>query len=430
MAKDRLTKLYLALLYASVFSYLFYTVEAIRTKTQILWTYASARINISAPGIYFVYIKDFLTIILFLALFQKKGKITKPVVIFCGIIIYGIIILLVNDLNLNYIIAGFRALLYFIVALMVAKEMVYDGDVAKTIERINRAVYICVIIESIVVAIQISISSAWMQIGTGGYRFCGTFGNAAAMGAFCISALFVMLVYSQKICSTGLFCIGCGLLCVFLSIASGSRMSMMLTWITFLAVLNDYLGKKVKIKKRDRIIFLLIVAIMVASPMYTYMIERTGRGELMDSGSTRSDLLLSLLSDDSEPLSLIFGHGLGYGTNAAVNMEIKDSPILDGTFTTILAQFGLIGLVTFFLLSIKIYAKLFRYNKDNLIVPTIALVDYSVMCITINIFEQTAFNVIGVMMFFLFFFLTEELNKKNEFKYSGNFGKVHTQLKN
>lgn len=413
MRKCTVGKFYEALVYASVFSYVFYAVVSIMTKKQVLWTYASAGINVPIIGSYFVYLKDILAVTLFMILFQKKAKLSKEMAEFCGMIMYGIVILLINGtFNVLYIAAGFRSFLYFIVAIMVAKELALKYEINEVFKNLNRMMVTLILLETIVVLLQIAEMNIWTSIGRGGYRLCGTFGNAAAMGAFCIAASFVMMINSIKYGLISWNAVLSGGMCFFLSVTSGSRMSMMLVGITYLVIVNEFLGKVTRIKRKQRIFVLLCLVVLLAFPLYMNMIEHTGRGNLMVSGSTRLKILNSFF-ENSNLVHLLFGQGLGYGTNAAVNMGVEGSEILDGTINTILAQFGLLGIVVFLVLSIKEFRVFYFANKENEIITAIAILDYLVICITINLFEQVAFNAVAVVSFFLFNYMYLYKNRNN-----------------
>lgn len=402
MSKKKLTALYSLLIVLSVFPYLFYAIAMIRLKAWVLWTYSTADLNVSAIGTFFVYFKDLIAVLIFAILFQRKAKISKTTGIFCGVILYGEVILCINGtLRFSYFVAGFRALLYFMVALLYARTVVSDGDAARTIKKIRKLVVTCVFVEAGVVIAQINSMNIWKYVGTGGYRICGTFGNGGALGSFCVAAIFVLLVSSQKYELIQIEHLLTGAGCLFMAMASGSRMSMMLTGITFMALTNDYLGMVIKLKRCDRVLLLFFVAVLAVVPMYSFMIEYTARGNIMVSGSMRLDILRGFFTDNSL-VQLLFGHGLGYGTNAAVNMGIEGSQILDGTFTTVFVQFGLMGLALFVYLSGKLFVCLWK--RLNPIITFVAFLDYFVICITINLFEQIALNTIGITVLFILYY--------------------------
>ena len=399
--KKNVMRLYKLLIVSSVFSYLFYAIEMIKSKAWVLWTYSTVSLDVSKIGIYFVYLKDIIAVLIFATLFQNGAKILKVTRVFCGVFLYGISTLCLNGtLNISYLIAGFRALLYFMVALLYAKQACAEEKIDIVLTKTCKTVSLCVFAEVGIAIAQVFSMGIWNHIGSGGYRLCGTFGNAAALGAFCVASIFVIFVDCQKSKRIRLFHVCVGLLCFFLSISSGSRMSMMLTGVTFLVLLNDCFGTVVKLRRRDRLFVLLCVATISMIPMYSYMIAHTGRGNIMISGSSRIDIFLTFFTEGNL-IQFLFGHGIGYGTNVAINMGIAGFQILDGTFTTILAQFGVIGLLIFILGSFFVFRKFFRYNREKRLIAIIALVDYIVMGITINIFEQISFNVIAVMVFFL-----------------------------
>ena len=399
-------KLWILLIILAVMSYILTAINLIYNNKYVLWTINNA--NIDGGIIYkiFPYLKDIIAIFLFIVLALNNKKNLKIILIFVTIVCLGSMIIWLNNGNDNdnllYIIAGIRMLLYFIVAMMYCLSV---NDYKLVSLKLFKVIKVMILVEFFIVYIQIMRSENIHNIGNGAYRFCGTFGNAAGLAYFCIAACLYILIYKN------IFNNGNGMkknyvyyaLIMALVLATGSRTGILsCIIIIFMYIINELLKSNI-ISKKNMYIFVMILTIFIIPLIYNLMIKFVNRGALMDSGATRIDIFLLLFDlKNTNFLKFIFGYGIGYGTNNAVILGIKNASIIDSTFGTIMVQYGILGLGIFIITLFYIVKKVFRYSsKCGGIFTAIAyIVPIFLVTIAGNIFEQIVLAMLLCYMFY------------------------------
>uniref|UniRef100_UPI0026195ADA hypothetical protein n=1 Tax=Clostridium sp. TaxID=1506 RepID=UPI0026195ADA len=187
-------------------------------------------------------------------------------------------------------------------------------------------------------------------------------------------------------------------------VISGSRTAMILIVLLICVMIFISLTKKYD-EYYNKIDFGIIAFIISVSSILIKGIEvLAGRGSIIQNNmeSGRIKILIDYLTQ-SNIKDVLFGSGIGYGTNTGVLLKKIDefssinADILDGTITTFIAQFGIVTLVFVFIMLI-LFIKWFI--KDNyrirIIVGSIILIIIGLMMLNGNILEQYSFLIILV----------------------------------
>lgn len=407
--------LFVLLIITATLSYIIQAVQAVINKQYLLRDIYENNIQTGIVENLFPYCKDIIAIILFLMLFIFFKKSRKTAGIFLAIILYGTLILLSHqNYEIGYIIAGIRMFLYFFVTIMYFQSIEENKNDFKII---FKTIVTLIVIEFCIIFIQVLYSGQIHNFGNGGYRFCGTFGNAIAMGNFTVAANLYILIYNYitKTKNKNLSYIYM-IMILLLSIASGTRLTIFLNILIIYMYWCIFTLDKFKLSKKVKFICMFTTILIAAPIIYKFFINRIGRGEIMLSGGVRIDILKSFfdIQNMRDLVNLLIGQGIGFTTNAAYLLKLDSTFIVDGTYTTIIAQFGLIGLIIFAGLLLKLVQKIWRYSNKNI---NIMLAYFATIIFTMasgNIFEQIAMIILIVIEYFMLKNYSEETEKKKE----------------
>lgn len=393
------------LLFTASVPYLAYGVSAIRNGYEVVGSLNGSGIKVSGRiGMLFGYLKDIIAIFLLGTILLFKKKVNKNV--FAAIVAfatYGFVGLMCSGhSDLKFLIAGFRTFLYFGVMnliFMTYKKLIYDY---KWINRFFCLTQGVIILQTISVILQVTMSNSWERFGRGAYRFSGLFPGSGNLGCYSIAALLFLSILNQKyrILSNSLYLLD-GILLLFLSIASGTRTCMILVGVCFAYNIYTLYGKRFHLDKKV-ILFLLTITLIVSGPsVMSQIVFWTGRGELMASGGGRIDFFINMLST-ATPLELIIGRGIGVGTNASISMGLQGTQVSDSTINLIFTQFGIVGLLIGLWQFGKICKKLYKADFNHLDISTCIIVTLCVMLIVGNLFEHIAMCLYLVLSYYLF----------------------------
>lgn len=401
--KVKITRiLFILLIITSILPYIIPAIYAVVNKQYILWEIQRYNIQIGNVCKIFPYFKDVLAVLLFVILFISSKQTKKIVGAFMAIIFYGALILFGHqNYNIGYIIAGIRMFLYFFVTIMYFYS---NENNEKDFKNIFRVLISLLIIEFTIVFIQVLYSGQIQNFGSGGYRFCGTFGNAISMGNFTVAANLYILFYTyiKNVKSKNINYIYI-IIILLLSIASGTRTAIFLNlFITYMYWCTFSLSK-LKISRRAKITCMVLIILSACPIAYKFFIDRIGRGAMMISGGIRLGILQSFFNVQNfiDLLNLVIGYGVGFTTNSAALLNLEETFIVDGTYTTILAQFGLIGLVVFIYLLGKSIQNLWKYCNKNINIVLTYFITIILVMISQNIFEQIAMIILVVVEYFM-----------------------------
>ena len=348
--------------------------------------------------------KDVVAVLLFLVetLSMNRTRRANVFVIMVGIVSYGTIVAIFNGATVDIILSGYRMVLYFTALLMFFCK--------KTEPRLSINMFLRVIICLLVINTVIACSQAFDcvgfnlgLIGQGSYRFMGLFPAAAAYAFFCLGT--ALFAYCVELDAQS-YHVNCKLIFVLAFIGcyvSGTRSSM----INMLFVLFAYFIKNTNMKVAQKIVLSAVLIVPVLFFAVQFANGIANRGSIIEnalSGGRISVFLDTFLNQSL--LHLVFGNGIGAGSNsAAVLGELTQvnsiAVILDGTFTTILYQFGICGLIASLYLIWIIYKNI--SNAKGFLNAMLFAFTIMLQCLNSNILEALP---LLIMLFVCYYALT------------------------
>lgn len=386
--------LFLGLLLTSSIPFIIQAVAILKSNGYVLWTYEKS-IN-GLLGQVFPYLKDLFLGILFLVCTMSLKKSEKRLYsVFVIAVIWGVISLCINglingysiSLIINSILAGIRSYIYLISIILISRRLFRGNSGNYLFGKFLIIAKVSLIIQSIVTFLYVINSNSLKRFGVGGYRIAGASPNSGTLGCFiigCIIYLSVVFIKYKKINFIEMIIYNSlSLFCVF---ASGMRSAQI---IVAMFVLINCVYKLYSIMKLNfkNVIFGVMAIIVCGGPIfYNFIIERTQRGVLMDSASMRIDIFGDMWRGNI--FEVAFGRGIGFGSNTAVILGLEGYYTFDGTFTTILGQYGIIGLfvclsVVFFFMKYMLKCSLEYSVLSYAIIITVLII-----FITGNLIEQ------------------------------------------
>lgn len=383
--------LFLMLLITASIPYLAYGINAIQSGYKVIGGLNRTRIMSGGIGAAFAYFKDIFAVLLFFCTIKHIKYRDKKFIISCiHIGLVGTLSLMITRHDIiSFCIAGIRTFLFFISTVLFCRQYVKIMD-PKKISLLNVCIQACLFLQTIIVLLQIMGSGSLAKFGSGAYRFSGLFPGSGNLGCYSIGVyLFIItLRYKQNANPIGLFWFN-SLQVIFLSFASGTRTCMFLSVFCFAIFLIAQYGERLHLSKSGVGLVLIVCFIALAPIIYNFIVNRVGRGTLMDSGSGRIEYLLNMISTASA-YEFILGRGLGVGTNASVSMNLLDTQVSDSTINLIFTQFGIIGLGVFlFLILITLFRLYINTPKQRYLWFCYSTV-IMVMTFVGNLFEHIA----------------------------------------
>lgn len=360
------------------------------------------------------YLKDISCALLLFNLIMHidlKKTSGKMFMIFFIIIITGIVVIVINQrIALNYLIAGVRCLMFVVTTIVFCQEYRKSIIESKFVKKVLMAMDITLLIQLIITVLQIQSSSSWSKFGSGAYRFCGAFPGSGNLGCYCIALQLLYYTINKKyglIKSNGM--ILRSIVCIFLSVASGTRTTMFLCFIVFLFFITESLLKRFRFDFLSILVIVFILLLIIGIPVADWFINRTDRGELGLSGSGRVTLFFNMF-DSANAFQLLFGRGLGIGTNIAVTLGMGKNELADSTINLIFIQYGLIGLGIFLAALLRIGYQMWIKTVPSIkgIVILFILV-IAVMLFIGNLFEHIAMSIILIFTYYLIMTPVEEV---------------------
>ena len=367
-------------------------------------------------GINIRYFKDVIIFLfLILAFIGNVKKMTVKALsmylLLLVIVGYGTLVYIFQNGSINYlqVIAGLRTWLFVLFCLQVLKYINTNF-----IPKLIKLVYFVIFVESVVIVGQYyTIAKYYGFVNPMALRLLGTFGGFSIVGYLALSCFVLIYTVSQfyKVKYKMLFYLSC----IIIATMSGTRTAivsiMVVIFLTVIQFVVRNFGK--------RAIYLGISFLSLA-PILSYFIidivsKWSERGNLVENqlNGGRADVLFDFFTDNTS-FTVIFGNGIGYGTNASVNLLGKGSEaavITDGTLNSVLSQYGV-----FFVFPTLLILGVFLYNffviTKNKTINSIALIAVTLfMCIATNIFEQYFFFFVMFITFYLFIISTKNYKK-------------------
>ena len=332
-----------------------YFVTAWQSGTLALWGYSDELVDEGgAIPRYINFAKDVFVLLWAMVLFKKQnhgiksGRISKDWQAPIAAIIIGGILAFINSNGLMCVVGGIRAHIFAFCTYIYCWSYEFDK---KFPLRLSNTMIIMCILQGIGVFIQADMSPAGIQLGSGAYRMMGLFTNGGTLGFF---GLGVVLYLGYCFCSGYIKLLkfsACIAIAMVLILASGTRSTFI---YAALIALVCFLEKYIRDDK-TKIIMVPLLLIVGASIVIPWLTEYVGRGNIMESGSGRFMAWVTLFNE-LNPLQIIFGTGVGAGTNTARSMDAS-SIAMDSGFAVIITQFGIWGFILFLNGMIRIFYK-------------------------------------------------------------------------
>ena len=406
MVKKRtiINALLILLFFTATVPYLAYGVSAIRSGYEVVGGLNASGAQASGKlGTLFGYCKDVIAIILIGMILLLKKRIDRNVfTAVIAFVMYGFVGLICSGhFDLKFLIAGFRTFMYFGVMnliFMAYSELMYNYTLMNRLMNLTQSV---IVIQTITVALQVTMSNSWGRFGSGAYRFSGLFPGSGNLGCYSIAVLIFLSILNQKykILGNTLYLVD-GILLLFLSVASGTRTCMILVGFCFVYNIFTLYGKFLRLDKNVILLFFIVTLAVVGSSIMSKIILWTGRGALMDSGGGRIAFFTNMLSTAS-PLEMMIGRGIGVGTNASISMGLQGTQVSDSTINLIFTQFGIIGLLMGMWYFVKICKKIYEMNFDYMNISICVIFTLCVMLVVGNLFEHIAMCLYLVLSYHL-----------------------------
>ncbi|SDT17682.1 hypothetical protein SAMN05444162_3323 [Paenibacillaceae bacterium GAS479] len=385
-----------------IFAAMAYLPEALNDMVNARISYAKFALNEPIFGPSIRYVKDILMIAL-LGLFfwmdvrkQERYRLAAHYLPVLLLLFYGSSVLVFREagLNLYQVAAGGRSLLLI---LFCVKAVGYIRGQTEFIRMLARCLGWLILIEFAVLAVQyVLFTGRFGVVNPFSLRLIGTFGGISIAGYMALGSS-IFLYAARAVVGNIQRRLGpmLQLLCLCIAGMSGTRSAIIGCFLVvfFLVVETVFKGRKRpgSVYLTPAIICFSLLALMGGVQAATLMADRGSIVEAQVEGG-RIDMLTGFFT--SNPLSVVlFGDGLGYGTNSGVNlnkqMEVElEHQIMDGTFNSILTQFGLVTLALLFFAAIAAAPGLLQRMQGKSIQLYVIVVVNLVLCISTNILEQ------------------------------------------
>lgn len=287
------------------------------------------------------YCKDIMMVILFiLIMFETFPKVGKFFIYFIMFVVYGSLISLLNNLSFAHIFSGVRCFIYFVTGVLYFKRYVVDKRLVDIVYKIT---VLLLVVQCGSILVQVVVSGI-NNIGNGSYRYIGLFLHTGTLGNYAYAiAIFLATFHliSKKYSVVRIGVEQC--LCLLLAIASNSRLCIAGILVNMIIVILSKLNTSDRFREITIFSSVLIAVPIVLSEVLT----RSGRGGLAASASGKFAFWKEAFSRDFG--DVLVGNGLGYATQTTATLGINTSGYsgFDGTFSVIMAQFGVVGLIVF-----------------------------------------------------------------------------------
>lgn len=287
------------------------------------------------------YSKDILMVILFVIIVLETFPVADRVLIyFIMFVVYGAMISLMNNLSFAHIFSGVRCFIYFVTGVLYFRRYIVDKRIVDLVYKITIAL---LIVQCGSIVVQVIISGI-NNIGNGSYRYTGLFLHTGTLGNYAYAIAIFLAVFHLISKKYGILRIALEqCLCLLLAVASNSRLCIAGILVNMIIVLMS----KLNIRNKSREVAIFGTVLLAVPIVLSEVLIRSGRGGLEASASGKFAFWEQAFSRDF--IDVILGNGLGYATQTTATLGINTSGYsgFDGTFSVIMAQFGVVGLVVF-----------------------------------------------------------------------------------
>lgn len=409
--------LYLILIIASVLTYTSSSSFAIFQDWDP-YHFQKARYISRTPS-YQRFLKDILIIVLFIcsiiykperSFIQKRRFSNLHIFYILSLFIIAISIArnLDTNVDIKLVLMSTRPMFYLLTLILFCHRHLNSVFLLKVLSYSN---FLLVIqfIYAVLQRFQAVINQGISIFSLGHMRSVGTFAGPNSLGLY----LSLMLIINLYVLRDSKYLSYFSSLCLVGIYLSGSRTSIMIAILVLALKLKDKIIGKFSNSLIQRFLFDLILFIpaFLYLPFYVKDISDRGGSDVALEG-TRREIFTNLLSTSDIP-SLLFGHYLGYGSNAVVtyqkeigvSLEQSYSFIADSTPSYLIAQFGffVFPLIILFFLRLWFSKNSLQFsNKSVIHKPKTAIFAY-LLCssLTIILFEFYVAMIILVPLCFL-----------------------------
>lgn len=386
--------LFYFMLVFSCLAYVGYFVYAKRNGINLSVSYSRSNSSMMQASnlfiMFFRFGKDICAALLFLIEMLSMNR-TYRAKVFIGMLLvvaYGTVVALANNMTMNTVVSGYRMVLYFSSLIMYFNATCFSRISLKAFLNI---LTILLIINTVIAMVQAydRLGFRFALIGHGSYRFMGLFPAAAAFAYFCLgSALFAYCIDSLS----NIYHKKCIFICIVAFIGcyiSGTRSSI----INLLIILFIYVINKSKMKKGQKILVSAILSIPVVIYIIRFSTNLANRGSILENAVSGGRFTIFINSIFRQSfINIIFGNGIGAGSNSAAEFMNRlgsdDLLFLDGTFTVVIYQFGIVGFLMCLILIVVIIRSI--YSKEGLLNSVLFGGTIILQCLTTNVLEAFA----------------------------------------
>ena len=390
---ELLVNMFYGLLLFSIIGYIGYYIYSFANSINVYNNFANFTIDNTIVYIFSTiikFLKDIfmIGILLYYCTIEYKNN-RKSILVFFLFLCYGTIIALFTGYGIS-ILGGMRGYLYLFVLILFFRELKQD---ALSLSLIRKIILGGILINCIVTFEQAFRGTDGMiyLAGVGGFRFTGLFGGFAPCSAFAASACLFIYADAALFTVNRVYVVCSMLLCLMIEIMCGSRSGM----ICVMLIMCVGLFAMIKIKPLYRYSLMFVVLSAAFTIIIDFVESIADRGSIievqLESGRLHilNEIIIGLMNS---PITFMFGNGLGAGSNTSVlmareNYNMGTQLILDGTFNTILYQFGMIGLMFFVFMLLVISYKIRKVNYNLKIAFGLVIFIEGITC---NLFESFA----------------------------------------
>lgn len=376
------------------------------------------------------YSKDILVVLLFLFMFLdtiKTKKINKIYFVFLISILLFLMPLSIyslmfsDEFSLFMIIAGIRVIIFPTTIILFVLTYL-DNELINTIYNIIinllKLIFIITVFQSLIIIIK------YGTINIARYRLMGTFASSGLLGLFGVGVMSFIIIYKINI-NNNIHITPNSILIAFIIYASGTRTAMILYSILLFSYFYYIrINKNKSFKLTNLFIFFSVILAFITLKLAESVAERGSAIAVQFQGGRATFIIEYLM--ESNLKEILFGKGIGFGTNTALSMlsEVavnldSSTSVMDGTINILITQFGLIITIIICLLYLYIVKKI-----SNTSIPS----EIKISFIVTNIIILVIGNVLEQFSFQLLFIINHILTTK-KFKEYNNYSKKTVYIK-
>ena len=175
--------------------------------------------------------------------------------------------------------------------------------------------------------------------------------------------------------------------------------------VNLLVVVFLYLINQSKMKQIQKVFVTIVLSLPIVLYVVQFSTSLANRGSIMENALSGGRFSIFANAIFKQPIiNILFGNGIGAGSNSAAEfmsgLDGEEVLFLDGTFTTLFYQFGILGVVIVLVLIGHIMKQVYlRRGILNAVLFTGTVV---LQCLTTNVLEAFA---LLIMLFICYYTL-------------------------